>query len=387
MAQRDLLENAQAKAKQTLAILETQNAGFGSLNAPAHLLIELEDQRQKVLKIETELARFDNVTTPPPPQNLSAILSELESNLTEVGNALVEGSLVFFLGNEANLTIPLSGSAIYPPGERELAQELAKKFRFQPDPTKEFLKVAQRVAVMNGVGSLYEELRRLLSVEGQPLFLHRALAALPAILREKGSPNPYQLIVTNHYDDLLEQAFGMVDEPFDLVAYVAEGDNRGKFRHWPPGNQRGVLIEIPNEYNVLSLKERTIILKIHGAVHGADPQLNKYAVTEDHYIDYMRRADISNLVPANLLRTLRWSHLLFLGYSLEDWSLRLILSRLWGEEGFGYSSWSVQGSPTPLDKKLWTKKEVESVTANLEVYLTGLTEQVRNLLELLEESR
>jgi S1-C subfamily serine protease len=49
------LERTLKMARRSLAILEEQAAGFGNLNAPAHLLIQLEDQREKVADLERRI--------------------------------------------------------------------------------------------------------------------------------------------------------------------------------------------------------------------------------------------------------------------------------------------------------------------------------------------
>src|SRR6266496_3056587 len=120
-------------------------------------------------------------------------------------------------------------------------------------------------------------------------------------------------------------------EPFDLVCYIAEGDHRGKFAHWPPEGEP-TLIEVPNEYEKLRPGEQSVILKIHGAIDRAGPEAewDSYVITEDHYIDYLTRTEIQNLVPVMLAMQLRRSHFLFLGYSMRDWNLRVILHRIWG---------------------------------------------------------
>ena len=49
-------QQALKKAKRSLAILEKQVAGYTSLSVPPHLIIELEDKRQEIAKLESELA-------------------------------------------------------------------------------------------------------------------------------------------------------------------------------------------------------------------------------------------------------------------------------------------------------------------------------------------
>jgi hypothetical protein len=74
----------------------------------------------------------------------------------------------------------------------------------------------------------------------------------------------------SYYDDVLERAFREADEPFDLVIYLAEGSNRGKFLHMAP-NGRSQVIDVPKTYRDLSLDDRSVILKIHGAVDRSSP--------------------------------------------------------------------------------------------------------------------
>jgi hypothetical protein len=228
---------------------------------------------------------------------------------------------------------------------------------------------------MSGSGPLYEELRSLFDVDYRPTPVHDFLAGLPAVLRERTHPPRYQLIVTTNYDDALERAFHAVGEPFDLVCYMADGEHRGKFFHrTPDGEQR--LIERPNEYRALSLDLRTVIMKIHGAVDRLDPDGDSYVITEDHYIEYLTRTDISTLLPVTLAAILRRRHFLFLGYSLSDWNLRVILQRIWGSQKLSYTSWAIKLDPGPFEQEYWAKRDVKIIKLPLEEYITSLTEQL-----------
>ena len=232
-----------------------------------------------------------------------------------------------------------------------MAAYLAKNFGYPGTDKYDLVRVSQYIAVVTGSGPLYEELHLSSTSTIRLTPLHQFLATLPALLREKGYPPRYQLIVTTNYDDLMERAFRAAGEPFDLVTYVAEGEQRGKFVHWPPDGEAR-LIEKPNEYRGLPLDQRPVILKIHGAVDRADAERDSYVITEDHYIDYLTRTDISNFVPVTLAAKLRKSHFLFLGYSLRDWNLRVILHRIWGEQKLTYKSWAIQLNPEPIDQEV-----------------------------------
>ena len=84
-------------------------------------------------------------------------------------------------------------------------------------------------------------------------------------------------------------------------------------------------------------------MKLHGAVQRSRPfNEDNYVITEDHYVDYLIRPEISQLLPCVVNERLKNSHLLFLGYSLADWNLRAILRRIWSEQKLEYGSWAIQ---------------------------------------------
>jgi hypothetical protein len=122
-----------------------------------------------------------------------------------------------------------------------------------------------------------------------------------------------------------------------------------------------------------------VILKLHGDVNRADPARDSYVITEDHYIDYLTRTDISTLLPVTLAAKLHKSSFLFLGYGLRDWNLRAILHQIFREQKLNYTSWSVQLQPHPLDQRLWAKRDVEILDVRLEDYVTALAEHVQAL--------
>ncbi|MFL6068268.1 MAG: BTAD domain-containing putative transcriptional regulator [Gaiellaceae bacterium] len=256
-------------------------------------------------------------------------------------------------------------------GVGDLASHLARAFDVPKDGPIDLARVSQYVATMKGSGPLYDELHTLFEAAVEPTPLHRFLAQLPARLRDRGVP--YQLIVSTNYDLALEQAFEEAGEELDIVAYVATGRNRGRFWHRRPDDVPRP-IDVPNTYAVeLSLERRTILLKLHGAV---DPlperEWESFVITEDDYIDYLRRSELSTVVPVALAAKLRRSHFLFLGYQMADWNLRLILNRIWGDRPVAYRSWAVQQSPTPLAQAFWRRYDVTALDAEPASYLALL---------------
>ena len=297
-------------------------------------------------------------------------------------NAIIAGRVVPFLGAGVNQCGRPTDAAWslgqYLPNGRELAGYLANCFGYPQTELLDLVRVSQYVAVMTGSGPLYEELHKLFDADYPPTLLHQFLATLPILLRQKGYPPRDKLIVTTNYDDVLERAFQAAGEPFDLVSYIAEGEDRGKFIHKSPDGE-SKLIDKPNEYLGLSLDQHTVILKIHGAVDRLSLERDSYVITEDHYIDYLTRTNLANLVPVTIAAKLRKSHFLFLGYSLRDWNLRVILHRIWGEQKLTYKSWAIQLNPYPLDQEFWRKRDVDILDVRLEDYVAALMERLNAL--------
>jgi hypothetical protein len=221
--------------------------------------------------------------------------------------------------------------------------------------------------VMKGSGPLYDELHAHFDTDVAPNSVHRLLAALAPRFREAGVP--HQLIVTTRYDLALETAFLEAGEEFDVVSYVATGPARGKFCHIDPKGH-GRLIDLPNTYATeLSLDKRTVILRLHGRVdRGPEREWESFVVTDDDYIDYLAPTDLAGALPVALAAKLRRSHFLFLGYTMADWNLRVILNRLWSDQPLSYRSWAVQPEPKPLEREFWRKRDVEVHELPLEQY-------------------
>jgi hypothetical protein len=297
-----------------------------------------------------------------------------------IADALFDGELVLFVGAGANLCDRPKISdwelGRYLPSGTELAEYLASIFRYPYKEHWDLVRVSEYAALMRGIGPLYEKLHNLFDEDYPITKVHQFLADLPAILRKNGCPSNL-LILTTNYDDLMERALRKMGESFDVVTYEAEGDHTGKFWHLPLGGVPRV-IDKPNEYADLSVENRTVLLKIHGTVNRANAKEDSYVITEDHYIEFLARTSIPDLVPITLLDKLRNSHVLFLGYSLQDWNLRVILRHIWGENKFKWVSWAVQLDPRDMDTRFWNKRDVEIFNLPLITFVEDLEKVVRS---------
>jgi SIR2-like domain len=305
-------------------------------------------------------------------------------HLKLVARRLADGRVVPFLGAGVNLCDRPAGapwqSGKYLPNGAELANQLASDYGYPPGELQELVRVSQYVSTVVGSGPLYVSLRSVLDVDYPPTSLHQFLATLPARMRDKGYSGRavFPLVITTNYDDVLERAYRATGERVDVVTYVADGVQRGTFIHHPAGQDQ-IIIDRPNEYRGIPLGVRPVIVKMHGAIDRGNADGDSYVITEDHYIEYLTRTDLATLLPVQIGMALRQSHFLFLGYSLADWNLRVLLHRIWGQQKLSWKSWAIQLNPKQLDQKFWAARDVEVLDMVLSGYIAGLAAQITAL--------
>ena len=213
-------------------------------------------------------------------------------------------------------------------------------------------------------------------MECAPTRIHRVLAQLARVLVAEEVEYPHQFIITTNYDDVLERAFREAGMPFDLLVYITHGEDRGRLRRLPHEGEPTIITE-PNKAVELGT-QRTVIVKIHGAMDRQDAERDSWVITEEHYVDYLTRTDISTWMPVALNSRLQESNLECLGYSLRDWNLRAILLRLRQDRSQGWNWWAVQLESEDVDRRVWIKQDLEILDANLEDYSATLEELLGN---------
>src|SRR5262249_6125219 len=112
------------------------------------------------------------------------------------------------------------------------------------------------------------------------------------------------------------------------------------------------------------------------------PDVPGYVITEDHYIDYLTRTELSNLVPVRLVQHLSMCRFLFIGYGLRDWNLRVILHRVSSANALSYTSWAIQRAPSALDRKFWSRRNIDILEVEIEDYLAGLKRSIDELPDI-----
>jgi hypothetical protein len=257
----------------------------------------------------------------------------------------------------------------------DVAAYLADLFECPPDERRELAHIAQFVAVTRGTGPLYDELHELLAADHPAGLVHRGIAELASLLRERGGSLP--VVATTNYDRALERALTEAGEAFDTLSYIATGRDRGKFVH-TTAEGKTTLIDLPNAYGDVPVGRRLVLVKVHGQVD-LDPGRDResFVVSEDDYIGYLAQTEVTNVLPVTLAAKLRRSHFLFLGYALRDWTLRVFLQRIWLDERPSYRSWAIQPGSEPVERDYWRYRGVDVVEAELGDYLDRLTTLLR----------
>ncbi len=294
--------------------------------------------------------------------------------------ALEGGRAIPFLGAGASLADRPEGAAwteqaAFPPRGSELSALLAEEANFQdvstdPRDREDLLKAAAYFEQQSGRDELRLRLHHLLSRPFPPGRLHRYLASLKAL----------RLIVTTNYDTLIERAFAAAGEPFDLVVQPKESDETGSSVLWRRAGEseaKCVLFD-DLERTPIDLQTTRVIYKMHGSVDdSAQGEHDNFIVTEDDYIDFLSRMTTGTAVPKSFLRHFRGRSFLFLGYSLSDWNLRVVLRNLGREfeaqsQRSGRKHWAIQQQPSGTEQWLWQSRGVNVYDLRIEALLDGL---------------
>jgi len=234
---------------------------------------------------------------------------------------------------------------------------------------------------VRGEDELYLYLREVFDSEYSPTSLHRLLARTAKALADGGLPQ--LLVVTTNYDDLVERALADEGLDYDVVWYEAKQNagSRGRFVHRAPGAKPKVIPK-PNKYTGLPEKlVRPAVLKLHGCIDRESAGDDSYVITEDSYIDYLSLGDAGGApipIPIALSQRMTSNSLLFLGYSLSDWNLRVVMNRIWSARKLMVKSWAVQREPTDpneskVEQALWDDRQ------NIELVYCELSEYVKEL--------
>jgi hypothetical protein len=294
------------------------------------------------------------------------------------------GKVVPFLGAGASFVgrppgaVWAADQTAFLPSGRELSNLLAGETMFPAESQidrDDLAKVSSYYADVNGRRVLRERLREVLANDYPSGELHHFLAALPE----------HQVIVVTNYDTLVEQAFRAAGKPYDLVVHPADRkDIANAVLWWRHGETEPVPIA-PNELDI-DLARTTTIYKMHGTVDRDTGTWDNFVITEEDYVEFLSRMTANTAVPSLFYEYFRERSFLFLGYSLSDWNLRVILKNLSKllspKRGVGTDrdedilpSWAIQLHPSELERTLWKNRQVSIFDLTVDEFVAKLKQR------------
>ena len=278
-----------------------------------------------------------------------------------VSDLIAAAEVVPFLGAGANMCDRPDetpwGTGQFPAERRRARTDARRAQPLSGDATEfDLLRVSQYVGAILGERQLYRYLRAIFDVDYPPNSLHLVPGALPSVLREPAAA------AARDHDELRRPGRARVRRArraYDVVWYEAKGGSQGgKFLHRPSGGEPVVdraaeqvhgarrSTSAPSSSSCTARRSRRPKGRQLCDHRG---RLHRLPVARRH-----RRADSDDL-----RERMTDSHFLFLGYSMRDWNLRVILNRIWGAQELDLKSWAVQREPDDpiareIEETLWS---------------------------------
>lgn len=296
-----------------------------------------------------------------------------------IADLLWQGRVVPFLGAGASMIGRPEGDDVgwepkastFLPSGVDLARYLAGRVEFpseDPRDRDDLAKVASYYLDLSSRDELRRTLRTAFAERRSVGSLHKLLAAVPAPL----------VIVSTNYDVLLEEAFRDAGKPYDLVVYP--GDHTAYANAvfwWPHGADEPVVQEASDL--LIDLERTTVIFKMHGSVVEAE-DWDSFVISEEDYIEFVLRMTNEAAIPATFFKHFLDRSFLFLGYSLGDWNLRVVLRSLSKTRGRALQTakarndWAIQKDPSELEQRLWENRGVHIFNVKLDEFVDRLAQ-------------
>lgn len=259
------------------------------------------------------------------------------------------------------------------PSGAELSLFLADDTEFPSEKERDQLaEVASYYEAFHTRDALHERLRQILAPQASAGV---AIPALYGFLAEVSRP---LLIITSNYDTQIEQAFRTAQRPYDLVVYSELKDLGNAVLWWPHGAAQPQT-PAPNELYI-DLDQTTVIFKMHGSILPETSEWDSFVITESDYVELLSRIASKSAIPALFATHCRDRNLLFLGYSLRDWSFRTILqslNRFFAKRAAAagddeIQSWAIDDQFSELELKFWQKRGVYPYEVTIDEFVRTL---------------
>jgi hypothetical protein len=282
--------------------------------------------------------------------------SDIDRILERVVKAVESEQCILFLGAGVHAPPPQGSRFAYPgelrpPFGAALSRQLAADCGFAERFPREDAANLQRVALAYEIDSSRSDLVDAITQEvvpgKAPSPMLRALARLD-----------FPLVITTNYDQLFEQA-------------LRDAGKQPRVAVYQPGRVRTTIYADP------ATPASPVIYKLHGDIG----ERGSLVVTDEDYIQFVLRMSDKkpyDPIPLSLKDALTSYKTLFVGYSLLDYNLRLLLKTLrWTIDPANVPAmYSVDASPDPLILRVWQDQRR---------YVTFLSEDVWSFVPRLYE--
>lgn len=326
-------------------------------------------------------------------------LPHLRTHYEDLDMLLKRSYLVIFLGLEVNLLNRPYFDPWEPekglPSAAELCAYLSRLLKINP-PRDSLARLATQLK-LNGENPS-QTFRAVFKNMDKPSKLHEVLGQITqkitaALPEEVTDPCHCSILfVTTTYDFALENAFrkaGIIE--FDTITYAKNQDdnwiffhnryrdNPGEANHLNNPAEVTPLVEphTPNKYE--GLRNRSpVILKLPGEMPRDLLNDSGFAITEDDFFNFAHK-ELATLLPADLLGQINSSVHLYIGYDLQNWTLRLLWNRICENQSPKRrqgSSAVVSDSEEDPNVAFWNEYKVNRVPASLDDYVAGLEEYI-----------
>ena len=249
---------------------------------------------------------------------------------SEIVESIKKGKCILFLGAMASVPSPAKSDFKYneaPPTSAELSRRLAKQCGY---PDEDVINL-QRV-------SLFYQFRQDGSRESLVKAIKREITRpniLPSPALHMLAALPFPIIITTNYDHLYDIALTRANtihgSPKQPIVRIYD-----PFRTGPPET-------VPLDPS----EKEPVLLKLHGDINNPE----SIVVTDEDYLHFIQKMSDSHRHPIhqNIRARINTWPVLFIGYSLKDYNLRLLFRTLRWHVDIANFPLSFSVDPTPDD--------------------------------------
>lgn len=229
--------------------------------------------------------------------------NKLEAAIEDIASKIKAGNVVPFIGAGASLR----ADGQCPPTGDGLLQCIAKGVGYcsngdRPLGNIRLSTVAQHFEVEHGRDELVNLIQKKIAEEKcLPSLVHVGLAKITKLFPD------ISLIITTNFENLIETGLGSpIDKKYDVLV------------QFPDRPSDDISYEFHGDF--------VAVYKIHGSLGklGTPQERDSLVITDDDYIEFLANMQQRSFIPWSIISRMSNRHLLFLGYSLQDWDFMVL---------------------------------------------------------------